>query len=448
MTSNRPDIALVHLGCPKNLVDSECMNGILETEGYRLVPDVAQADVIVVNTCGFIESAKKEAIDMILSLADHKAPAGRCRFLIVTGCLAQRYPQEILDSMPEVDAVLGTSAYGRIAQAVERLTVDPTRFSDCGRSDALSHLNIRRHVSTQGYAYLKIAEGCSNHCAFCAIPSIRGPFVSRPFEDILEEARALSSEGATELLLIAQDTTRYGLDLYGRRRLPELIRALSKIDSVRMLRVMYAYPDGIDDALVEELSGNPKLARYLDIPIQHASDEVLRRMSRRGSKEALRDLLTRLRAAVPGIILRSTVLVGFPGETEEQYEELLSFLGEARFDRLGAFVFSPEEGTPAATMVPKIGRRTAERRYKGVMSLQQGISLELGRASIGKVLRVVVESIDEDGVFYVGRSYGEAPEVDPPIHVAGTERPLVLGEVVSVKIVDASEYDLTGVALE
>lgn len=447
MDRTSPDIALVSLGCPKNLVDSECMTGVLETDGYRLVSDPGAADVIVVNTCGFIESAKKEAIDTILAMADLKVPAGRCRFLIVTGCLAQRYPAEILDTMPEVDAVLGTSAYGRIAEAVRRLQADPTRFSDCGRGDAIEHLGSKRKASTNGYAYLKIAEGCSNRCAYCAIPDIRGPFLSRPFEDVLEEGRRLSAEGASELVLIAQDTTRYGLDLYGRRRLPELLHALSEIEDVRILRILYAYPDGLDDELVSEIASNPKVARYLDVPVQHASDEVLERMNRRGSRKQLLESIRVLRERIPGIVLRSTVLVGFPGETEAQFDELLSFLEEVRFDRLGAFVFSPEEGTPAASMKPKVHPRTAARRYRAVMEKQQRISLELGRSAIGTVRQVLVESVDSDGVFYLGRSHGEAPEIDPPIHIASTSRPLRIGETVTVKIVDASEYDLTGVTL-
>jgi len=448
MDRNVPDIALVSLGCPKNLVDAECMTGILETDGYRLVQDPAQADVIVVNTCGFIESAKKEAIDTILAMADLKRPAGRCRFLVVTGCLAQRYPQEILDDMPEVDAVLGTSAYGRIAEAVKRLEADPTRFSDCGKGRTTAHLTKRRTTSTQGYAYLKVAEGCSNRCAYCAIPDIRGPFVSRPFEELVEEAGHLAEEGISELVLIAQDTTRYGVDLYGRRRLPELLRTLSRIDGVELLRILYAYPDGIEPDLVAEMASNPKIAKYLDIPVQHASDEVLRLMNRRGDRAGILATLRGLRAQVPGIVLRSTVLVGFPGESEEAFEELLDFLSEVRFDRLGAFVFSPEEGTPAAAMKPRVGKRTAQRRYREVMELQKRISRELGRAAVGQTRLVRVESVAEDGVFYLGRSEGEAPEIDPPIHIAGRSGPLAFGDLVPVKIVDATDYELTGVTTE
>jgi len=424
------------------------MTGILETEGYRLVPDPAQADVIVVNTCGFIESAKKEAIDTILAMSDFKQPTGRCRFLVVTGCLAQRYPQEILDQMPEVDAVLGTSAYGRIADAVKRLEADPTRFSDCGKGPTTEHLTKKRATSTQGYAYLKIAEGCSNRCSYCAIPDIRGPLASRPFEDLVSEAERLAAEGASELVLIAQDTTRYGTDLYGRRRLPELLRALSGIEGVRLLRVLYAYPDGIDPELVAELADNPKVAKYLDIPVQHASDVVLRLMNRRGNRAEILSILRGLREKVPGIVLRSTVLVGFPGESEEAFEELLDFLAEVRFDRLGAFVFSPEEGTPAATMKPKVAKRTAQRRYREVMELQNRISREIGKAKIGRTLLVQVESVSEDGVFYLGRSEGEAPEIDPPIHVAGRSGPLSFGDLVPVEIVDATDYELTGVTTE
>ncbi len=440
-------VLMITLGCSKNLVDAECMMRILEDAGHTLVKDPEYADVIIVNTCGFIESAKKEAIDTILAMSDHKKPSGNCDYLLVTGCLSQRYPGDILESMPEVDGVLGTAHYHDIANVISRLydqeDIQPeTYVSDPG---SLLHMRSNRYITTGQYAWLKIAEGCSNRCAYCAIPMIRGDFQSRDMESILHEARKISEKGISELILTAQDTTRYGLDLYGRRMLPELIRRLSEISSIRGIRIMYAYSDGITDELIEEMVVNPKLLHYLDMPIQHASDMVLKRMNRRDTLQSITDLILKIRSKVPDIILRTTVLVGFPGEKKKDVDILVQALTILRFDRLGCFIFSPEEGTEAFEMQEQVRSVTANRRFEQVMRVQQEISLENNRKRIGKIVNVTIESVSADGIFYMGRSYGEAPEVDPAIFVIAGDILPDIGDIYPVRFVDCSAYDLTGV---
>lgn len=461
--SGRPDAArsvyLLSLGCAKNLVDSECMSEILRVEGFQLIDQPEQADVLLVNTCGFIESAKKEAIAAILDLADCKEPAGRAQYLIVAGCLAQRYASDILQDMPEVDAVVGTADYGQIARIIARLDeqrqherrLDLPRgpLPDLPRqAGSLAHLTVRRQPATPStYAYIKVAEGCSNCCAYCAIPGIRGPFISRPFDEIVAEARRLSDEGYGELILIAQDTTRYGLDLDGRRRLPDLLRAICALPSVRLVRILYVYADGLTDELIGLMATEPRIAHYLDLPIQHASDKILQAMNRRDSCASLREVIGKLRAAMPDLVLRSTVLVGFPGETEADFAELTSFLQEIRFDRLGCFEFSAEEGTPAAAMRPRVSRKVARQRKDTVMALQQPLALAANEARIGSITSVTHESIADDGVFYLGRSYGEAPEVDPVILIAASQADIRVGQTIPVRLVTAGEYELTGVTV-
>jgi len=435
---------IISLGCSKNLVDAECMTSILLDEKVQIVSEPSDADVIIVNTCGFIESAKKEAIETILTMAEYKK-SGSCRFLVVTGCLAQRYKEDIQKDMPEVDAVLGTGSYQDIGRTVLQL-FGLTKEEEKAPS-ALGHIRSDRIISTKGFAWLKIAEGCSHGCAFCAIPMIRGKYRSRPMEDILEEARILSEKGYREIILIAQDTTSYGMDLYKERRLPELLRELSNISGISLLRIMYTYSDGITDELVQEMATNSKVAKYLDMPIQHGDDGILRAMRRRDTKQMIRDSVLRLRAAIPNIVLRTTVLLGFPGETEEAFQSLLQLISELEFDRLGAFSFSSEEGTLAAKMENQLPEEIKERRVEELMLLQQGISLQKNRGKIGEVLAVSIESTSEDGVFYIGRSYGEAPEIDPSILVVAPKEPLEIGQVVSVRIVDASEYELIGETL-
>jgi len=446
-------VYLLSLGCAKNLVDSECMSQILRDAGFLMVDDPSQADILLVNTCGFIESAKKEAIKSILQLADYKQPNGRARYLIVAGCLSQRYAVDILGQMPEVNAVLGTADYNRVRDVIDQLDKDMAQPDGQigalpGPGGSLAHLSVPRQPSTPGnYAYIKVAEGCSNHCSYCAIPGIRGPFVSRPFEEIVAEATRLSAAGYGELILIAQDTTRYGLDLYGRRRLPDLIRHLCQIPQVRMVRILYVYNDGLSDELIECMASEPKVAHYLDLPIQHAADPVLRAMNRRDTQTSIRATVQKLRQAMPDLILRTTVLVGFPGETDADFATLKDFLAEIRFDRLGCFVFSAEEGTPAAQMKPKVKKSVAQARMKAIMAQQQTISLQSNQNRLGQVLDVTLESVSDDGVFYKGRSFAEAPEVDPVIWVAASEADLRLGQTVPVRIVDAGEYELTGVTV-
>lgn len=452
MTDNNQDVkvALVTLGCSKNLVDAECMTSILEKNGFSLVSSFDSADVVVINTCGFIEQAKSEAIDMILEAADFKKPGGNVSHIVVTGCLSQRYPEEILNDLPEVDAVLGTAHYHDIARVIRGLldnSPDSVRTL-VSQAGGLNHLGCGRKVSTYPYAWLKIAEGCSNSCAYCAIPMIRGPLRSRPFEDIISEAKKLAHQGYEELILTAQDTTSYGEDLYGRKRLPELLRALTSIGNVSSVRIMYAYIDGITEELIEEIKTNPKVVNYLDIPVQHGDDRVLIRMGRRDRVQEISYLVSKLRKEIPDIILRSTVIVGFPGETDEEFDHLLEMIGEWSFDRLGCFVFSAEEGTRAFDMSDPVPPEIAQLRYDRLMTAQNNISLKSNEKRMGTTVWVTIDSVSEDGIFYIGRSYGEAPEVDPVINVLATASTLKTGEKYRVSIVDFSAYDMTGVTVD
>ncbi len=445
----RRSVYLLSLGCAKNLVDAECMSQILTEQGYRIVDDPSQAETLIVNTCGFIESAKREAIQAILQMSDLKQPRGKARFLVVTGCLAQRYAADIRQDLPEVDAILGTAEYDRIALTIEKLdqgSVSPADLTCHAHPGSLAHLAVSRQPANAGrYAYIKVAEGCSNCCSYCAIPGIRGPLRSRPMEDILAEAARLSQAGRDELILIAQDTTRYGLDLYQERMLVPLLKAICRLDTVRLVRILYVYADGLSDDLIRLMAVEPKIAHYLDLPIQHAADSILRRMNRRDTREGLRATVNRLRTAMPDIILRTTVLVGFPGETDAEFAELLDFLSEIQFERLGCFVFSPEEGTPAYKMRPRVRKAVARQRQEAVMALQKQISAAANRRRIGQTVQVTLESVDESGIFYIGRSYGEAPEVDPDIYVAGTTEYLSVGQTCPVRLIDAGDYDMTGV---
>jgi ribosomal protein S12 methylthiotransferase len=490
---SRIRVHMVSLGCAKNLVDSEAMCGILTDNDFLMIEDPAEAQVIVVNTCGFIESAKKEAIDRILAMADYKRTAsstnsppgsdpstgrtisGSCDFLIVAGCLAQRYSGNIRASIPEVDAILGTSEYGSIAETIRLLyernrgplpdgvTPSPSPSSSpspspssppssspivrTDRSAGLAHLKERRLLSTRGYAYLKIAEGCSNHCTYCAIPGIRGDFRSRDIDELVAEAKALADKGIYEIVLIAQDTTRYGLDIYGTRKLPALIHEISLISAVRRIRVLYCYSDGITPELIEEMRSNPKVAHYIEMPIQHASDSVLRRMNRRDTARSIEHNIRALRKAIPGITIRTTVLVGFPGETDEEFDELHRFVERMRFDLLGCFVFSPEEGTLAFDMKPKVPKSVARSRYHRIMALQKSIASKKALAILKKRIKITVESISEDGIFYLGRGDAQAPEIDPPVSIVATDEPLIIGNEYDVRIVDVSDNELTGVII-
>ena len=428
------------LGCPKNRVDSEVMLGTLAEAGYRLVQDPARAEVVVVNTCGFIESAKVESVEAIVELAEHRR-SGRCRKLVVTGCLVQRHAKELAKELPEVDHFLGTGAYAEIARVVsdaqaKRLVVPDPDFVHSASTPRVN--SLPSHT-----AYLKVSEGCDNACAFCIIPKLRGPQRSRTIDDVAAEAAALAAQGTIELSLVAQDLTAWGYDLPGRPKLHDLLRELVKVDGVRWIRLHYAYPRDVPDALVDVVAREPKIVKYLDMPLQHSSDRLLRAMKRGRSSQFLRDLLAKLRARVPGIALRTSLIVGLPGETEEDFEDLLRFVEEQRFERLGVFEFSPEEGTPAAEMRRQVPDAVKRARYARVMELQQGIARAHQRAMIGRRLEVLVEGRSEETEHLLaGRHAQQAPEIDGLTYVNdGVAYP---GEIVTVEVTDASEYDLVG----
>lgn len=442
MASVLNKVGFVSLGCSKNLVDTENMIGILKEKGYTAVSDPSEADIIVVNTCGFIDSAKQESIDAILDMARYKE--GNCRLLVAAGCLAQRYSEEIKTELPEVDVIVGTGSYKNIADAIEDALKN-------GKSEYKGDINfavadeVRERTTPPYTAFIKIAEGCDNSCTYCAIPSIRGHYRSRDMESIVSEAERMAEEGVREIILVAQDTTRYGIDLYGEKKLPELLHSLCAIEKLRWVRVHYCYPEEIDDALTEAFKNEEKLVKYLDIPVQHGCNSVLKRMGRRTSREEITDRVSRLRAEVPGITLRTSIIAGFPGETDEEFGELLDFINEVRFDRVGVFAYSQEEGTPAARMKNQIDDKTKEERRCAVMELAQKISLERNRAMIGKTLEVLTEGFEEN--LYYGRSGGESADVDPKIYFGSLEE-LDGGQFVKVKIVDCDEYDLYGEQVE
>lgn len=436
------NLLFISLGCDKNLVDSEVMLGLVDEKGYRIVDSEEEADVIVVNTCCFIHDAKEESIQTILEMAQLKEQ-GRLKALIVTGCLAQRYQREILEEMPEVDAVLGTASYQRIADAIEEALSGKT-FVALDGIDGLPLVDTKRMVTTGGhFAYLKIAEGCGKHCTYCIIPKLRGEYRSVPMERLLKEAGELAKQGVRELILVAQETTLYGKDLYGEKSLPRLLRELCKISGLRWIRILYCYPEEIDDALIQVIKEEPKICRYLDIPIQHASDGILRRMGRRTSNRELREIIGKIRREIPDIALRTTLITGFPGETKERHGELKEFVDEMEFERLGVFTYSPEEGTPAADMDGQIPEEVKEERRAELMELQQEIAFEQAESMVGKELLVMVEGKVADENAYVGRTYRDAPNVDGLIFI-NTDRELMSGDFAKVTVTGAVEYDLIG----
>lgn len=436
------DILFISLGCDKNLVDSEVMLGLLDAKGYRIVDDEAQADVIVVNTCCFIHDAKEESIQTILEMAEYKK-SGRLKALVVTGCLAQRYQQEIFEEIPEVDAVLGTASYGRIVQAVEE-ALEGKGHVELGSLLEIPEVEGRRLVTTGGhYAYLKIAEGCDKHCTYCIIPKIRGNYRSVPMERLLKEAGELAGQGVKELILVAQETTLYGKDLYGEKSLHRLLRELCKIKGIRWIRILYCYPEEVDDGLIQVMKEEKKICHYLDLPVQHASNEILKRMGRRTSKEQLKAVVAKLRAEIPDIAIRTTLITGFPGETKEQHEELLEFADEMEFDRLGVFTYSPEEDTKAADMPDQVPEEVKEERQAELMELQQEIAFEQADGMIGREVLVMIEGKVADEDVYVGRTYRDAPNVDGLIFVQAEEE-LATGDFAKVRVTGALEYDLIG----
>lgn len=435
-------ISIVSLGCAKNQVDSEIMLGILREAGYEITDRKEEADIIIVNTCGFIESAKTEAIEAILDAASYKS-SGRCRSVIAAGCLAQRYAEDIRKELPEVDAIVGINGYGKILDAVEAC-IKGNRYEFYDGTGDVSYLNKPRILSgPDGSAYLKISEGCDNRCAYCAIPDIRGPFRSRTQEDIIKEAKYLAAAGVKEIVLVAQDTSRYGKDLYGKPALAELLYALNKIPGIAWIRILYLYPDEIASELITAMRECEKVLPYVDLPLQHISADLLRAMHRRGTPEEIRAVIQKFREELDGCIIRTSLIVGFPGETETDFSELEAFVRETRFDRLGVFQYSPEEGTPAFHIKNQIASSVKEARYCGLMEIQQQISRENNLSRVGKIYDVLVEGVSEDGIFYYGRSYAEAPDVDGRIYFTA-EEPLQIGEIVRVEILIAEEYDLTG----
>lgn len=436
------NVLFVSLGCDKNLVDTEVMLGLLSSKGYQMIDDETQADVIVINTCCFIHDAKEESIQTILEMAEYKKE-GRLKALIVTGCLAQRYKNEIIEEIPEVDAVLGTTSYDKIVDAIDDALKGKVRV-EMTDIDALPVVESKRLVTTGGhFAYLKIAEGCDKHCTYCIIPKIRGNFRSVPMERLLAEAEDLASQGVKELILVAQETTLYGKDLYGEKSLHKLLKELCKIKGIRWIRILYCYPEEIYDDLIKVMKEEDKICKYLDLPIQHANDQILKRMGRKTSKQELIDIVTKLRREIPEISLRTTLITGFPGETQEQHEELVDFVDEMEFDRLGVFTYSPEEDTPAALMDGQIDEEVKLDRQAEIMELQQEIAFDQAEDMIGREVLVMIEGKVADENAYVGRTYKDAPNVDGLIFV-NTDEELMSGDFARVKVTGALEYDLIG----
>ncbi len=435
-------VGMVSLGCPKNQMDAELMLAKIEQAGFTLTADSGLADVVIINTCGFIEDAKKESIDNILEFAQLKKE-GQIKKIIVTGCLAQRYQQELADEMPECDGVLGLGANGDIVAAIRTVTAGEPyhRYPslDCWQLDG-----DRVQTTPHFFAYLRIADGCDNRCTYCAIPYIRGNLHSRRMETLVEEAEKLATNGVKELIVVAQDTTVYGRDLYGKSCLPELLQRLCRIDGLQWIRLLYCYPEHIEEELLTVMAAEPKIVPYMDLPIQHAAGGVLKAMHRPGDRQTLTERIRMIRERVPGIVLRTTVMVGFPGETEENFEELCEFVKEMRFDRLGCFAFSPEEGTPAASMPDQIPDRVKQRRRDIVMEEQARISDRLCREKIGTEMTVLVEAYDKYAGCWFGRSAGDAPDIDGKVFFSAPAGDVAPGDLVRIKITDAMDWDLMG----
>ena len=451
------NVGFISLGCSKNLIDTEVAIGLFKENHYKIVNKPEDADILVVNTCGFIESAKEEAINTILEMAEYKKQ--RCKYLIAMGCLVQRYYDDLVKALPEVDLFIKIDEYNKLWEKIEDLikrdivekakTKTSTKISEIRPLPMPTYDEFLNRVVTTGknYAYLKIGEGCSNKCTYCAIPYIRGPFVSRKMEDILEEAEKLASEGIKEIIVIAQDTTKYGEDIYGKSRLAELLQEISKINGIEWIRFLYSYPEGITDELIDTVANNAKIAKYFDIPIQHISNAVLKRMNRKTSKEKIENLLEKIRNKIPNVTLRTSLIVGFPGETEEQFGELFEFVKKAKFDKLGTFMYSKEEGTPAAKLPEQIHGNTKKARYNKIMKAQKQISLEKQENKIGKTYKVLVEDISFDGKYFVGRTMQDVPEEDGLVYIKDAQnykQEDILNHFIECRIEEVSEYDLIG----
>lgn len=431
-------IGFISLGCSKNLVVTEELIGLFKKRNYVIVSDPLEAEILVINTCGFIESAKDEGIKTILEMADYKEK--NCKYLIVIGCLVERYKEELEQEIPEVDLFVRIKDYNNLWYEIDKLIQN---------KEEKDFLNYKDRVITTGdvMAYLKIAEGCSNFCTYCAIPYIQGKYISRKYEDILDEAKLLASKGIKELVVIAQDTTKYGIDLYGKKRLAELLDDLSKIDGIKWIRFLYSYPESIDDELINVVKNNPKICKYFDLPIQHINDRILKRMNRKTTGNDIRNLIKKLRTKIPNVILRTTLIVGFPGETDEEFNELCLFVKDVKFDRLGAFAYSAEDGTPAAKFKEQVPEKIKEERQNIIMEIQQEVSKDNLLGKIGNVYDCLIENITEDGKYFIGRSYMDVPSEDGVIYIKYNPM-YMINEFVKVKIIDSSFYDLYGEVVE
>ena len=430
-------VGFISLGCSKNLVDTEKTIGIFKANEYKIVNNPEEAEVIVINTCGFIETAKEEAINTILEMAEYKKR--KCKYLIVMGCLVERYKEELEKALPEVDLFIKYSEYNSLWEKIERLLKNNKGITK-NKYNNFEKVEDRVISTGENFAYLKIADGCSNRCTYCAIPYIRGPQKSRNIEDILKEANKLANEGYKEIILIAQDTTKYGIDIYGKPQLAELLKELCKIEKIHWIRFLYAYPETIDDELIQVVKENEKICKYFDIPIQHISDRVLKMMNRQSDGVSIRKLIQKLRKEIPEVVIRTTVMVGFPGETKEDFEELYNFVKEAKFDKLGCFAYSKEDGTPAARIKEQIHPMTKKSRYNKIMSLQQEISKENLQKQIGKEVEILIENKTYDGRTYVGRTSMDVPDIDG-IAYLNTDKNLQIGDFVKAKVIDVSNYD-------
>lgn len=431
------NVGFISLGCTKNLIDTEMAIGLFKSNNYKIVNNVEEAEIIVINTCGFIESAKEEAINTILEMAEYKT-IGKCKYLIAMGCLVQRYKKELEKAIPEVDLFLSIDEYPNFWGKIESLVKNKEEM----HTEKMDYLN--RIITTgKTTTYLKIAEGCSNRCTYCAIPNIRGPYISRPFEEIIEEAKKLSKQGYKEIIVIAQDTTKYGIDLYGKSRFPELLTELAKIKEFKWIRFLYAYPESITDGLIEVVKNNKNICSYFDIPIQHISDKVLKKMNRKTTGKDIENLIEKIKKEIPDAILRTSLIVGFPGETEEDFQLLTNFVSKAKFDKLGVFKYSKEEGTPAARLPEQIHYKTKQRRYNKIMEIAKKSSKENLEKTLGKTYEVLIETKTFDDKYYIGRTYMDIPNEDGVVFVKNTEQ-VQEGTWVNCQITDIKDYDLIG----
>ena len=447
-------VGFVSLGCSKNLIDTEIAIGHFKSNKYEIENNPEKAEIIVINTCGFIESAKEEAINTILEMAEYKKK--KCKYLIVMGCLVQRYYEELIKALPEVDLFIKIDEYDKMWEKIEKLikedSVETSTTNTCKKITEIKPLPMptrneffERIVTTgTNFAYLKIGEGCSNKCTYCAIPYIRGPFVSRPQEEIVEEAKILADKGIKEIIIIAQDTTKYGIDIYGEPKLAELLKKISEIPEIRWIRFLYSYPEGITDELIQTVKNNEKICKYFDIPIQHISDSILKKMNRRTNKKQIEILIEKLRKEIPNVTLRTSLIVGFPGENQKDFDELCEFVRTAKFDKLGAFMYSKEEGTPAAKLPEQIHGNTKKSRYNKIMEIQQKISNENLKNKIGQKFEVLIEDISFDGKYLIGRTKQDVPDIDGIIYVKNQDKKNLVNQFIKVHIIEVKDYDLIG----